>query len=372
MEKMQRYLDAFTKASDRTRGTYVIILAFSVVCLAAFLNSSDFGWHRRRQHKLRVAYAYLLWQEKQSDGRSTSHGTSGRHALSAQRSIRPAIPDTSGDPGVKPAVAEPETTLQAESHLSPREVEEAKEYVELTRLWTSDQMKIVLQNTEKQVSDSNVVQIPLFGLSFHLNDLGLVSGIALLLLVLLLKYALTREVGNLALAFDRARELGVLDDAYEALSTNEVLHRPEALSATGPDWLSERKRKILFRPLIDAPVVLLFVPVVSYTLVTANDFLTWRTGILLSPVYARVILVVEFAAWSAITFLILSCLVIILETRRLWRDVERDARAMREAKKKPALSAPNRSRLRAESRREVARSFRIRKRSVSAGNNREA
>jgi len=362
MDTMQRYLDAFTKASDRTRGTYVIILAFSVVCLAAFLNSSDFGWHRRRLHKLRVAYTYLLWQEKRMDGHSHAREASAVHVvLPPASSLPPAIPAHAASPGVGRSDTAPEMAPGNELHLSPGELEEAKEFVELTRLWSSDQMKIVLQNTEKQVSDSNVVQIPLFGLSFHLNDLGLVSGIALLLLVLLLKYALTREVGNLVLAFDRARELDVLDDAYEALSTNEVLHRPEALSATGPDWLSERKRKILFRPLIDAPVVLLFVPVVSYTLVTANDFLTWRMGVLLSPVYARVILVVESVAWVAITFLIISCLVIILETRRIWRGVEVDARATREAKKVFGLSAPTHVRLRAAPRRHVARSFRIRK-----------
>lgn len=276
MDKLQPYLDAFTSASDRTRAIYIIIVAFSVMSLAAFLNSSDMGWHRSRLRKVKLAYAYLTYLE----------------ALNKS-------------PGTQP--------IPQPIPLTEKEKDEAKSYIELASLKTAEEAKMVLNNVEKQVADSNVIQIPLFGLSFHINDLGFVSGVSLVMLLLLLKHALTREVENLELAATKAQDLGIVKDAYEILSTGEVLHRPESLT--------RRKLDLFSRPLMDTSVVLLYVPVVSYALVMANDFRTAPIGLYLSPAYATFILTFEVAALSLMIFLAYSCFVIVRETRVLWNSL---------------------------------------------------
>lgn len=269
MEKLKPYIDAFMVASDRTRRIYLIILGFSGVMLAAFLNSAEFSWNQKELRRARLMYVFV------------------------------------------------ETTIDP-SHayfgsLQPEQEDTAKTYLESKGIRTLEQAKIALNAAERKVSDRSLVQIPLLGLSFHINDLGLVVGVSMLVLLALLKYSLTRESENLDLAMRKAHEFSLEKVAYELLSTGEVLHRPELLEG--------KKRSILRRPLVDASVIIIFVPVISYALITAHDFSTRRSGYLYTHNYTNFIVWFEHVVLALMVFLVLSCYVIVRDTRLLWNNL---------------------------------------------------
>lgn len=270
MEALQPYVDAFTRASDRTRSIYLLVLAFSVICLAAFLNSFQYGWLQSRLQKARLAYAFLYITDKRPQS--------------------------------------------LESTLTRDQIEAAKTYISLGHIETLDEMKMVLDNVERQALSSSIVQVPLFGLSFHTNDLGFVAGLSLFFLLMLLKYALTREMSNLELAVRKAAALDVTADAYEILSTSEVLHQPVPLPNP-----SQRFWK---RPLFDAPAALLFVPVVAYAVVVANDHRSAAVGRFLSPVFTGFILVFEWIAIFLLSLVAAQCFGIIRKTRGIWTEMQ--------------------------------------------------
>src|SRR5206468_12598531 len=56
------------------------------------------------------------------------------------------------------------------------------------------------------VDNSWVIRVPFFGFSFDVNDLGLLGGIGFLTILVCLRFCLSRELNNLRLSFDVARD----------------------------------------------------------------------------------------------------------------------------------------------------------------------
>lgn len=279
MEILQPYLDAYSRASDRTRSVYFIILAFSVVCVAAFLNSCPFGWNATGAEKCKLAYASLL---------------------------------------LKDAALKPSQTRQGWlGSLTPDEEEQAHAYILAHNIKTLEEAKTLLTNSEKRFSDAKVVEVPIFGLSFHVNDLGFVAGLSLTFLMLVLKYSLTREIQNLQLVQSKANTPELNRYAYEMLSASEVLHRPQSLTG---EWATFSSK-----PIIDAPILLVFLPVLCYAVVVASDYQTAGLGQLYSYGYTAFIMAFELLALVLLTTLSCSCFLIINFTRSTWKELHNTA-----------------------------------------------
>src|SRR5262249_6397538 len=65
-----------------------------------------------------------------------------------------------------------------------------------------EQRKKRLENNIRNEMDNvHMVKIPILGNSFDINDLGLIGGIAIFVLMFILRFTLTREASNLKIAF---------------------------------------------------------------------------------------------------------------------------------------------------------------------------
>lgn len=71
------------------------------------------------------------------------------------------------------------------------------------------------------------ITIPVFGISIDVNDLGAVGGFSLFIIVLLLRFSLSREIKNLNVSFREAARHDKLSPFYHALAMRQVLTMPK-------------------------------------------------------------------------------------------------------------------------------------------------
>ncbi len=76
--------------------------------------------------------------------------------------------------------------------------------------------------------DENILFLksPIFGVSIDVNDLGLIGGISLFIILCLLRFSLSREIKNLNLSFKEAFQQGKLCSFYHSLAMQQVLVSP--------------------------------------------------------------------------------------------------------------------------------------------------
>ncbi len=209
------YLDAATKASDRSRSVLFLLAMLAVGVLAAFWNYCPGNWVDAKIHAASAAKAYLAGTPKQSE----RDAQLGRAVASATKVTDPQVFD---------------------EHL--RELRKVK-------------------------LGQNTITIPLASVSFNINDMGLFACLAIVLVLLVLRHCLAREAANLRHAFEAAPR-GCLRECYVLLSMSQVLATPPSITDT------PARRNRTFVPLIAAaPIVVASVIVVWDALTLSNGWL---------------------------------------------------------------------------------------------------
>ncbi len=100
--------------------------------------------------------------------------------------------------------------------------------------------------------DDNVqfIDLPFFGSAIDVNDLGIVGGISLIVVLLLLRFSLSREIKNLNLSFKQAFYNEKLDYFYHLLAMKQVLTIPEMAGEEKNQTLTASSKLIFLFPVI--------------------------------------------------------------------------------------------------------------------------
>jgi hypothetical protein len=72
-----------------------------------------------------------------------------------------------------------------------------------------------------------LIPIPFFNLTVDVNDLGVMGGIGLIIILILMRYSLSREIKNLNVSFKEACEHNRLCEFYHSLAMRQVLTIPK-------------------------------------------------------------------------------------------------------------------------------------------------
>jgi len=173
-----------------------------------------------------------------------------------------------------------------------------------------------------QVESYQTVRIPVLGNAFDVNNLGIVSGITFLVLLIILQFTLAREINNLKIAlnaiserytdFANEKEFGSVlvlkpeedrdsflvsinytrrQHHYDFLSMNEVFNLPPLKNS---DYnYSSITHKIVMH--------MFWFPFFVYALILINDLTTIRNGLEITPGYTIItfLLSVLFGIWIA-------------------------------------------------------------------------
>jgi hypothetical protein len=176
---IQDYLDATGESAKRTRNVTVVLVIATVLVFSGLLNSQQTNWMHKRLGKLQDIHSEYV---------------------AAKIGDYPQRGDFKDDTAYKSA-----TEVYEHRYLD---------------FWGAV--------TRTYVDNSWVVRVPFFGVSFDVNDLGLLGGIGLLITLVCLRFCLTRELNNLKLSFDVAKEAGIaeLREFYTLLAMRQVFTVP--------------------------------------------------------------------------------------------------------------------------------------------------
>lgn len=152
------------------------------------------------------------------------------------------------------------------------------------------------------VENTYSVRAPFFGVSFDINYLGIFSGISLCILMLLLRFCLSRENDNLRLGFIDAFKEGKAEAYYKLLSMSLVLTVPKSDYLT-VSWL-----------LRSGPKLIIILPAIVNTAVVLHDVATSDIAKALSEVHFFIVFSCELFFGSLLYFLTYS---VVVRLRRL-------------------------------------------------------
>ena len=261
---LRDYLDAAGDAAKRTRFVIVVIVITSILTLAGFLNSLQAHWMVQRIQK------------------------------------------TVNDPGL----TERDRSYVATKFplvTSPEAFESTK------KEFYSALMKSYVDNTF-------TIKVPFFGITFDVNDLSLLSGLAFFILLTLFRFSLMREYENTHLAFEAAPEKELVS-FYNLLAMRQVLTIPPVLRP-----IPRTQHQGGFRWATVIPKFLSFLPVITLTIVIYNDFKTQHIGDILDSGHTLFLYVASVTLCALVLVTTVSCLRVWInidnEWHERWKDIK--------------------------------------------------
>jgi hypothetical protein len=199
-------------------------------------------------------------------------------------------------------------TAPSDSNRSPNiawyEEQASEEFNRESEMYKVRYQAFLVSASRALVDTRFMVRVPFFGITFDINDLGSLSGIGLMTLLVLFRFSISSELENLKLSFRHVRQQGKLAEFYRLLSMKQVLTTPH---------LPERKIG-WFHMYI--PKLLYFLPLLVYLSVVLHDVDTNNLGSQIDNVRTLLVLATD------IVFLLIILALSISAFQRT-RDVDR-------------------------------------------------
>jgi hypothetical protein len=239
---IRAYLDATSDASKRSRTTTIILVVASVLVLTALLNSLQSHWMLQRLRAFR-----------------NIHGQYTETKLGPYQAAE----------NNKPTAQEKGGVGRYEEQATAFSAALAKAYVE----------------------NALVVRVPFFGISFDVNDLGLLGGLGFLIILGCLRFCISREVDNLRLSMDVSQNVEGRRHFYYLLAMRQMFTVPHTPHINRGRFLTI------------TPSVICWVPLVVYLAVIGHDVQTALIGKELNNLRYVVLLFLEACMAALLTTL---------------------------------------------------------------------
>jgi hypothetical protein len=194
------YLEAATDASKRARFVTIAIVVASVLVLVSVLNSWDASWMRLRRDALHNRTDYTLKKfpllcrcEKEID---ININQKLCNDLKSERRI----------------VFYDKLSSEEQSNLCKEEIVELQSFIAAIDGSAAGTMY--------------TVHVPFFGVVFDINDVGILAGLGLLVLLVLLRLALRSQIVSMRIGFRAAFERDKEEAFYHVLAARQVFIFP--------------------------------------------------------------------------------------------------------------------------------------------------
>ncbi|MGA9773316.1 MAG: hypothetical protein WBV94_30075 [Blastocatellia bacterium] len=116
------------------------------------------------------------------------------------------------------------------------------------------------------VENVRFIRIPFVGIAFDVNDLGTIGGIGLIIILVLMRFSLSREIKNLRVSFREAVRHDQLCHFYHALAMTQVF--------TVPHMRGEKRNPRLAL----APKLICILPAIIFSAGVTYDYITILTS----------------------------------------------------------------------------------------------
>jgi hypothetical protein len=240
------YLDAATQSVTRTRNSIYLLLTVFVAVLAVYVNTTVLDWSGKRVQRMRRAYECVTKPNLPADQCKDAMRYAGDLGLPTDQSV--------------------DTDLY-------------KEY----------RNAMIRRRT-----DLRTIQLPLFGAVLDLNDLGLLSAILFVILLMILRANLYHELDSLESAREKVEAFKSAgnDDLYQ--ESNEMLTRVQVLASPRKDNQGYRW----------SAMVVMTVPIFLHVMIVRRDWATLTTAYdLIGSKAAKILWAIEVLGWIAMILL---------------------------------------------------------------------
>lgn len=158
------------------------------------------------------------------------------------------------------------------------------------------------------VDNVRFINIPVFGIAIEVNDLGLIGSISFIIVLLLLRFSLSREIKNLNILFREAVLHKELCHFYHKLAMRQVFTVPE---------MKDQERN---RMLSIGSKIVYFLPFLIITFGIGYDFFSSYVLHIYEPPEVSTLLITEFVCLFFVLYLCLRCLERQLHIDEIWED----------------------------------------------------
>jgi len=323
---VEHYLNAINEASHRSRITLLILVTASVLAFAGFWNSMKYSWLRKRIEIAKVANDWFLFHDdSDSLGKSSTQDSlflSKIYYFNSLKDTTAKLPygvDLRIPPGIKQEMNNNDSirlsqilnniikdtllVVQASKFLNNRNINSKRELINLLKSWEKTELENVY-----------LIRVPFFGVTFDINDLGIWSGIAFIIILFMFRFSLAREVKNVKYVFKIAKRFNVLETYYDLMSMYQVFTVPS----------SKDNDKIKFVGKL--PKYLFSLPFLVYSSVSINDIVTYMAGLSISASNTYITIGVSFILLLIIFKSTCSCYKIWNEMNNEWKKQAQNLR----------------------------------------------
>jgi hypothetical protein len=222
------YLETASDASRRTRFITIIMLVASVLALVSILNSADFGWITLRLRALRhktspytIRKFPLLCEcdeqvqrERRELCESLENEEGTKDLLWKIKTINKELEDLDNNWAIN----------QTERNSRKKELETEKRTLCNEEIQKLNSLYDTMQKSASEVKYT--VRVPFFGIAFDINDIGILGGFSLWVILVLLRISLRHQIISLRIGFKEAFACDQEKDFYQILAARQVFVFP--------------------------------------------------------------------------------------------------------------------------------------------------
>ncbi len=257
------YLDAATQSVTRTRNSLYLLLTVFVAVLAVYVNTTVLDWSGKRVQRMRLAYECI------------------------------------SNPNLTPDQCSEAMRYANDLHLP---LDQSPEGKPVDKEYRKDLYREYRNALIRRRTDLRTIQLPLFGAVLDLNDLGLLSAVLFVILLIILRTNLYHEFGALESARKKAEIFDKEEDKSLYREANELLENVQVLA-------SPKKHNRGFRW---SAMVVMSLPIILHALIVTLDWTTLGIAYhLVGPKTARIL-------WAFEAFGLIAMLWIWYLNTRVW------------------------------------------------------
>ncbi len=248
--EMKKLTDAFVDSSNRSRFIIIVIVFTSILAAIAYWNTQPENWMRSRLQMANYVISNKVWELERRNNLPTDSLFKEKLPIDRLPIYRLCISNLSIDRMYRdyrfryyfsqdslPMYRFNNDSLSlCKSFIysfSLAKLDSLKAALRLCRdrefhideLWKGYLSSLDRLRTEKVL----MIQVPIFGVSFDVNDLSLLGGFSFIIILLWFNFSLWRESMNLKIVFDEARKMGKLGTCYRYLLMRQLLMIPKPL-----------------------------------------------------------------------------------------------------------------------------------------------
>jgi len=292
IDYLKQYIDASAGSANRTRFVLIVMVTASVLSLLAV-------WNSRRGNmtlsRLIVATnAQKFYDDSDVNGKTILPYPTEEKTYSGP--VWDKFFSKEKYDGLKTQKEKDDYRLGKE-----RDYDQAKRIIEANRFADLKHIKSYVEYLERTRIERVVnVSIPFFGGAFDVNDLGVFAGASFIIILLLFRFSLFRELRNVRLVFKTAKTVEQLELCYNRLAMQQVLTNPPPLDMPfGKAWHSGFKLRARFWDNVSNLLIIL--PLFAHIMIFWNDY---RTLASVRGIYPGVV----FSQWVSGVFLAVNAL----------------------------------------------------------------